>query len=213
MTKALLIADLHGQYGKIDAFLDLNPDLVIIAGDITQFGPVESAETLISRIGVPCFAIPGNCDPREMIDALEQSDAVCLHGTSMKLGNITMTGVGGSNATPFNTPFELTEDEIDAVTTRAMEKMGRNVHNVLVSHAPPVGTLDRIGDAEVGSPSLRKHMKNFDLVCCAHIHEQRGVTEVDGVRIVNPGPAGDGNCAFIYFGDEPGEIEIKLLTL
>ena len=43
MTRVLLLADLHGRYGKMDAFLSLDPDLVIISGDLTQFGPCEDA--------------------------------------------------------------------------------------------------------------------------------------------------------------------------
>ena len=63
--------------------------------------------------------------------------------------------------------------------------MERNVHNVLISHAPPYKTLDAVGDNHVGSQSIRKHMTGFDLVCRAHIHEARG-SPGDGVTIVNP---------------------------
>ncbi len=33
MKDVLLIADLHGQFGKIDSFLELNPEAVFIAGN------------------------------------------------------------------------------------------------------------------------------------------------------------------------------------
>ena len=55
--------------------------------------------------------IPGNCDPREILQTLEESDAVSLHGSTMTLGKMTLTGVGGSNETPFGTPYEFSEDE------------------------------------------------------------------------------------------------------
>jgi len=213
MTRVLLLADLHGRYGKLDSLLSLDPDLVIIAGDITQFGPCEDALDLLARIDVPCFAIPGNCDPREILESLEESDAVSLHGTTLSLGKLTLTGVGGSNKTPFGTPYELSEQEIDALLTGALEKMEKNVHNILVCHAPPRGTLDRIGEERVGSAALRKHMKRFDLVCCAHIHEARGIVEEDGVIVVNPGPAAEGNCALITLGDESRDIKVELLTV
>jgi Icc-related predicted phosphoesterase len=213
MTRALLLADLHGRYGKLDSFLALDPDLVIIAGDITQFGPCEDALDLLARIEVPCFAVPGNCDPREILDSLEESNAVSLHGSTISLGKITLTGIGGSNRTPFGTPFELSEEEIEVLASEATEGMGRNVHNILVCHAPPRGTLDRIGGARVGSRALRKYLKRFDLVCCAHIHEAKGVMEVDGVKVVNPGPASEGNCALVTLGDESRDIRIELLTV
>jgi Icc-related predicted phosphoesterase len=197
----------------MEAFLSLEPELVIIAGDITQFGPCEDALELLARIDVPCFAVPGNCDPRELTGSLEESDAVSLHGSTISLGKITLTGIGGSNRTPFGTPFELSEEEIAALLAGATERMEKNVHNILVCHAPPHGTLDRAGGNRVGSTALRKEMKQFDLVCCAHIHEAKGVEEVDGVVVVNPGPASEGNCALITLGDESRDIRVELLTV
>ena len=213
MKDVLLIADLHGQFGKIDSFLELNPEAVFIAGDITNMGPVDAVDDVLSRIDVPCFAVPGNCDPREILDTLEHSDAVCLHGARINLGTMTIVGIGGSNPTPFNTPFELTDKQIDDLLHQGMAKMEKTVHNVLVSHAPPFDTLDLINGEHVGSQSIRRHIKDFDLVCCAHIHEQRGVKEVDGVKIVNPGPAMDGYCAMLHFGNEAKDIKIELLTV
>lgn len=213
MKDVLLIADLHGQFGKIDSFLELNPEAVFIAGDITNMGPVDMVDDVLSRIDVPCFAVPGNCDPREILDTLEHSDAVCLHGAQINLGPMTIVGVGGSNPTPFNTPFELTDKQIDDLLVHGMAKMDKTVHNVLISHPPPFETLDVVNGEHVGSQSVRRHMKSFDLVCCAHIHEQRGVKEVDGVKIVNPGPAMDGYCAMLHFGNEAKDIKIELLTV
>ncbi len=213
MMDVLLLADLHGQYGKLQNFQGYDYDAVIIAGDITNFGPLEPVESVLSNIDVPCLAVPGNCDPREIIDVIEHSDAVNLHNSWMALGKVTLAGLGGSNATPFGTPFELSEEEIDALLTRLVGVMEPNVHNVLLSHAPPYETLDSVGENRVGSQSIRKHMKRFDLVCCAHIHEERGVTEVDGVKIVNPGPASEGYGALIHFGAEPKDIRIELITV
>ncbi len=213
MKDVLLIADLHGQFGKIDSFLELNPEAVFIAGDITNMGPVDAVDDVLSRIDVPCFAVPGNCDPREILDVLEHSDAVSLHGSAINLGRMTLVGVGGSNPTPFNTPFELTDKQIDDVLHSAMNKMEKAVHNILLCHAPPYETLDKPAGEHVGSQSIRKHMKAFDLVCCAHIHEARGIMDVDGVRIVNPGPAMDGHCAMIHFGNDARDIRIELLTV
>jgi Icc-related predicted phosphoesterase len=213
MKDVLLIADLHGQFGKIDSFLDLNPEAVFIAGDITNMGPVDAVDDVLSRIDVPCFAVPGNCDPREIIETIEHSDTVCLHGSQINLGKITIVGLGGSNPTPFGTPFEMTDKQIDDVLNRAMKKMEKTVHNVLLTHAPPYETLDKINGEHVGSQSIRRHMKSFDLVCCAHIHEQRGVMDIDGVKVVNPGPAMDGNCAMLHFGTDSRDIRVELLNV
>ena len=213
MENVLLLADLHGEYGKLDSFLDLNPDAVFIAGDITNMGPVESATSLLSRIDVPTFAVPGNCDPREMVEFLERSECVCLHSAHIGLGRISIIGIGGSNPTPFNTPFELTDHQIDQILSSVIPKRERAMHNVLISHAPPFGILDQAGGNHVGSRSVLKHLSAFDLVCCAHIHEARGVAEVEGVKVVNPGMAAAGECALIHFGAEPKAIGIELITV
>ena len=108
-------------------------------------------------------------------------------------------------------PFELTEEEIDkelpgspgtwtSVTTSC-------------SATPAIRALDAVGEGHVGSQSIRKHMTRFDLVCCAHIHEARGITEVDGVTVVNPGPASEGYGAIIRFGKEPKDIHIELIAV
>ncbi len=213
MTDVLLLADLHGNYGKLEAFLSYDYDAVIIAGDITNFGPLEPVDSVLSRFEVPCFAIPGNCDPREIVDVLERSDAVCLHNAWISLGSLTIAGLGGSNETPFGTPFELTEEEIDRELTRIVKHMDKNVHNVLLSHAPPYEVLDDVDGNNVGSKSIRKHMARFDLVCCGHIHEARGIAEADGVTVVNPGSASEGYGATIHFGKEPKDIEIDLIRV
>jgi Icc-related predicted phosphoesterase len=213
MKDVLLIADLHGQFGKIDSFLELSPEAVFIAGDITNMGPADMIDDVLSRIDVPCFAVPGNCDPRETVEALEHSDAVCLHGSQINLGKITIVGCGGSNPTPFGTPFEMTDKQIDDLLHRAIGKMEKTTHNVLLTHAPPYGVLDKPAGEHIGSKSILKHLPLFDLVCCAHIHEQRGVAELNGIKIVNPGPAMDGYCAMLHFGAEPKDIKIEMLKI
>jgi Icc-related predicted phosphoesterase len=60
---------------------------------------------------------------------------------------------------------------------------------------------------------VRRHLSAFDLVCCAHIHEEKGIVTEEGVKVVNPGMAAVGDCAMIHFGNNPKEIEIELITV
>ncbi|MBP2132998.1 Icc-related predicted phosphoesterase [Methanomicrobium sp. W14] len=210
MINVLLLTDLHGQYGKMGSFLDLGPDMVLISGDLTEMGPCETVIPLLDEINVPCFAIPGNCDPKEILDTIEKSEAVCLHGSSIDIGEVTLVGVGGANPTPFCTPFEIDEKEIDNLLTNAESRAKQNVHNILLCHAPPYGVLDDVGGNSVGSRSIKDHMNKYDLVCCGHIHDQSGIKEVDGTIVVNPGPASEGRCAMITLGDEPKDIKVDL---
>jgi uncharacterized protein len=213
MMSVLLIADLHGQSGHLDSFLSHEPDMVIISGDITHFGPIETALDVLSRIDVPCFVVPGNCDPREILDVFEESNAVSLHGSALTVGRLSIAGIGGSNPTPSHCPFEFSEEEIDTILTRAIDAMDRSMYHVLVAHAPPKGVLDTVNGMHVGSESIRKHLKHFDLICCAHIHEQRGVAEIEGVTVVNPGQASEGQYALIRFNEEEKDIQVDLRSL
>ncbi|MEE9440640.1 MAG: metallophosphoesterase, partial [Candidatus Thermoplasmatota archaeon] len=62
--KILAVADIHGSQYRLNAVLDnikkYSPDLVIICGDITQFGPGDVATNFLNQIPVETFAIPGN---------------------------------------------------------------------------------------------------------------------------------------------------------
>ncbi|MCQ1537945.1 metallophosphoesterase [Methanocalculus taiwanensis] len=213
MMKALLLADLHGNYDHIDQLLATEPDCLFIAGDITHLGPVTDISTLTKRLSLPVLAVPGNCDPRESLACLDDSDAVCLHGSSITIGSVTIAGIGGSNPTPFDTPFECSEEEIGSTLESLLKRMQKNRINILISHAPPFGILDEVSpDVHVGSVSIKKHLNAFDVVCCAHIHEQRGVVKEGNTWVVNPGPASEGYGAIIMIPDEDGEITIDLIS-
>lgn len=195
--RILALADVHGDHSHIDGLLEMagNIDLAVISGDITQFGPASEAEKVVSMFNVPVLAVPGNCDPKDVMDVLDSSDAVNLHKAVEKIDGVTFIGVGGSSPTPFNTPFELEEDEIEA----ALEPLfaGADGTIVLVSHAPPRGLLDEISGENVGSTAVAKFIDRAKLVICAHIHEARGFARSGDTFLVNPGMAAQGYAALI----------------
>ena len=111
MTDIVFITDIHGKYEVIPKiFEEEEPDYVLIGGDLTDFGPLDGVIPALEEIPAPTFVIPGNCDPKEIVQVIDASDAISLHKKSIDLGNITITGLGGSNTTPFNTLFELSEE-------------------------------------------------------------------------------------------------------
>ena len=179
--------------------------MILIAGDITDFGPDEYAKKLLNMFKTPIMAIPGNCDPKTILKVLDNSKAVNLHNTSERIGNITFIGLGGSNPTPFDTPFELQEDEIES----NLEKMITETENdqdsntiVLLTHAPPYGTVDEIPIGHVGSTAIEKFVGRVNLIVCGHIHEARGVMKVGKTVVVNPGMVSEGNGAVITITGE-----------
>lgn len=211
--RLLAIADPHGDYSKIETIMQKagSIDAVLIAGDITEFGPEERAEELINMFDEPVLAVPGNCDPREILEVLDRSKAINLHDSCTSIGNVTFIGIGGSNPTPFETPFEIHEDEIESCLIRSFDEQERKKGTrVLLSHAPPHCTLDEIPAGNVGCKAIRKFVEKVDLVVCAHIHEARGVMKEGNTIIVNPGMAKEGNAAIITIDEEAESEKINV---
>jgi len=213
MTDIVFITDIHGKFDIVyEIFNRESPDYVLIGGDVTDLGEtLDGVIPFMEDIPAPTFVIPGNCDSRDILPVLEASDAILIHRKSIDLGKITISGIGGSNATPFSTPFEHSEEDLEAITKEVAAKTGNNRWNILVTHAPPYGALDEVAPGvHVGAFPIAKIVKNFDIICCGHIHEQRGICELEHRICVNPGPAYAGNYAVITLDDEEDEPKVVL---
>ena len=200
--KLLALSDLHGDYSRVRSILDKAGDIdaALIAGDITDFGPDEKALELLGIFRVPVLAVPGNCDNPSLLEVLDENEnTINLHNRAYELGGLTFIGLGGSNPTPFNTPFELSEKKINEYIGTLLSRSKRRL--VLLSHAPPRDTTDRLPHGNVGSEALARYMGRFDLVICGHIHEARGNVRVNGTHVVNPGMASKGQGAIISIDD------------
>ncbi len=212
--KILAISDPHGEYSKIKKMMEkaMPFDLIAIVGDLTNFGPDEKVEELMELFDKPVLAIPGNCDQRSIVKALEASKAINLHEKAEQVGDIRFIGLGGSNPTPFNTPFELSEGEIEKALEGMVcsaEKEGDCGTIVLLTHAPPHGARDELPFGHVGSIAIQKFLDRVDLIICGHIHEAKGFENVGKTTVVNPGEASKGSSALITI-DEKGNEPIKV---
>ncbi|HJJ46896.1 MAG TPA: metallophosphoesterase [Methanocorpusculum sp.] len=200
MTEIVFLTDIHGNKEAVRAiFKHEHPDLILLGGDVTDFGQeIDGVKEFLDDMPALTFVIPGNCDKREILSQFEESSAVTLHRKSIDIGDITFTGFGGSNPSPFGTPFEDSEEDIAKAAAEIVANLTKNRWNILVTHAPPYGVLDEVApDVHVGCHAMADILKNFDLVCCGHIHEMKNSTEINGTVCVNPGPAKDGNYAVI----------------
>lgn len=201
--KLLALSDLHGDYSHIGAIRDSAGkfDAVLIAGDITDFGPDEKALELLGMFEEPVLAVPGNCDQHTILKLLDEK-TISLHNSYHTLGDITFIGLGGSNPTPLNTPFELSEKRIGEYIGTLLGKLNGSKRIVLISHAPPRNTTDRLPNGNVGSEALERFLGRFDLIVCGHIHEARGKILVGGTLVVNPGMASKGQAAMIMINEK-----------
>lgn len=209
--KLLALSDLHGDYSKVDAILQRAGDIdaVLIVGDITNFGPDKKARELIGKFKVPVLAIPGNCDHPSILGTLDEAGAVNLHEKRFTMGGVEFIGMGGSNATPFNTPFEMSDSDVEKTLGELVGQCCGNL-TVLLSHAPPHGYRDEIPAGHVGSRSVAKFLDSLGLIVCGHIHEARGAEKCGNTTIVNVGEASKGYGALISIN---GEIDVEFIKV
>ncbi|MGB3341643.1 MAG: metallophosphoesterase [bacterium] len=193
--RILAITDIHGRQNHNTEVKELmsSVDLIVIAGDLTNFGHDKEARSLLQNIQLynkNILAIPGNCDHPDVNDTLIKM-GVNLHGITKTINNIAFYGLGGSGKTPFNTPQECNESDISSILG-SFNKENDVRHHVFVSHAPPAKTkLDRTFlTSHVGSKTIREFIDRFkpDVVICGHIHEAQGVDELGSTIMINPGP-------------------------
>ena len=210
--RSIVISDIHAKVSTAklvnEAADRYGADSILILGDITHFGPVGVAVDYISSLNRNVYAIPGNCDPRELPSAISRV-ATDMHGRTVSIDGIKLVGLGGSNPTIFNTPFEISEDEIMA----SLDPISENV-TILMVHAPAFGHLDMIPSGMmVGSESIKTIVDRYrpKVVLSGHVHEARGIKEHNGTLFLNPGSAKEGYAALLTV--EGGAAKAELITL
>jgi len=214
--KIISFGDVHMATRNLERMGEVMRDteLVIVSGDLTNFGGVDDARKVITDVRRACpavLALPGNLDQREVIPFLE-AEGVALHGKGVVIDGVGIFGCGGSNITPFGTPMELSEDEIYA-TLRAGYKTVRVVRPLLmICHTPPYDTkCDRIMSGKpVGSSAARRFIEEVKPEVCisGHIHESAGVDEIGPTKILNAGPFKGGG--YIVVRAESGRLDARL---
>ena len=210
--RSIVVSDIHAKTSTADlvnrAAERYGADNILILGDISNFGPVSVATDYIKALNRKVYAIPGNCDPRELPFAVSKV-ATDMHGRTASVNGIRIAGLGGSNPTIFDTPFELSEEEIFSSLDAICDDV-----TILMVHAPAFGHLDKIPNGMmVGSTSIEHIVKKYRplVVLSGHIHEERGIKEENGTLFMNPGAAKEGYAALLTV--ENGSAKGELLIL
>jgi uncharacterized protein len=208
-TRILVVSDIHGSEVGIQEVVRkaraLRPDLVVVCGDITHFGPPEQATKFLDMIEVPTFAVPGNCDPPEVIPAIEDSKAKGLHRRRQEFMGLTFVGLGGSPQSPNGLEMEFSEDRMFEFLDEVMVPKG-----ILVTHCPAWGRNDTAKGAHLGSKAISDIVEKYKpkLALSGHIHDARGVLVDKGTTFVNPGPAKQGFGALVTIEGEKIKAEL-----
>lgn len=218
----LVIADIHNDTENIinytDKLLLLNFDLIVAVGDFTDvnlpkgFTNIDMGELIIEELSVlkkPILAVPGNFD-KDLIEFFEKKGFL-LHGNGKVINGIGFYGFGGAR-TPFGTPLEPSEEEIEKGLKKGFEEVEKTEKKIQVTHMPPVRTkLDVIASgAHVGSEIIRKFIEEKKPVAAisAHIHEARGTDELNSTKLINSGRFPEGYCGLISIGEEKTATKI-----
>lgn len=217
--KILCIADIHGDVGGVRSAADYAGKNgikdVLVLGDFPGHGMFHDVSASMLEIrrsldqlrGLNVLAIPGNCDPRFSLDFFEEC-GVGLHGRVKEIDGVRFAGFGGSNITPFGTPFELSEEEIYSGLAKLLSDSPAE-RTVVVVHCPPRNTkCDITGNGmHAGSDAVRKALEEFQpaLAVCSHIHESGGSSDVIGSTVVaNVGRLSEGRIGVLDLGRNVG---------
>ncbi|MHA1349148.1 MAG: metallophosphoesterase [Candidatus Odinarchaeia archaeon] len=221
--RLLILSDIHGNIDVTKHFYKFSEeiDLVVICGDLTHFGSIELAEDILKpllNLGTVLF-VPGNCDARSLSE-WSIPGVVNLHGSAYVHHDYSFIGVGGSNPTPFDTMFELSEIDIEILLRAGLKKLTEISNEFsklfLVTHTPPYGCkldLSKRG-VHAGSRAIRKFIEEYSpvIALAGHIHEGRGVDKIGETLVLNPGMSANGYYAILHI-EEDGEITYELRNI
>ncbi|MDR5683679.1 MAG: metallophosphoesterase [Armatimonadota bacterium] len=174
-------ADLHGRPDRVEAVrraaAELQPDVVILAGDITHAGKGTEALALLDELPGVVIAIPGNMDTFEVDGTIGRSRARNPNHGVIEHDGVRFCGLR-------NEPCD-----------------------VLVVHEPPYGVLDRTRTGQhIGSRSVRDFVLRLRprLVVCGHVHESPGIKPLGETTVVNCTMGDDKTLgALVTWGHEP----------
>lgn len=207
--RLLLVSDLHGMRDTLGRILRQAGavDAALLAGDLTDFGSPVDAEKMVrlaAEHAPAVFAVAGNCDSAA-IDRHLSELGVGLHGRGLVQGGLRLQGL--SAMPPWkHKMYQFTEEQLAEALAAGWSAVedGAGPH-VVLTHAPPRGTLDRTWMfLHVGSVALRQFIERAEpaLVACGHIHEARGVQRLGATTVVNCGHGARGDYAIAEIGSD-----------
>ena len=198
--KIISFGDIHEDTSnlvKIKSVLE-TADLIVISGDLTNcHGKTETKKVLdvIKKYNINLLAQYGNMDKQE-VDGYLTKEGINLHGNGYLYGDVGIFGCGASSPTPFHTPSEISEADIERFLINGYNKVKDTRWKIMVCHTPPKDTaLDIVHSGiHVGSKIVRDFILKYKPHVCisGHIHESRARDKVSDTIVLNAGMFRDG---------------------
>jgi len=191
--KLFAFTDTHGNKKVISALIKKiqisNPDIVVCAGDLTNFSRgLKKFLSMFGKTKLPLLIIPGNHETNSDLEKVcrKTKFAINIHKKIYQVNNYLFFGFGLGGFAEKNSELEKLIPKIK----KAAEK------KILItfSHQPPYKTrLDFLNLRHSGSKSIRKLIKETKpkLHVCGHLHENENkIDKINSTLIINPGYKG-----------------------
>lgn len=175
--------------------------------------------TFLSRQRCPSYIIPGNMDSPEkrlmsFIDKIEDYRTIrFVHRNTLSIDEFSLAGFGGGIGNRKETYFQLIypSETVRYGFRKLKYTAGRKI---IMFHVPPYNVLDASDEVEsghLGAQVVNDVIESIkpELVLCGHAHQARGVEEIDGTTVVNPGALMDGSAAVI----DMNKLKVRFVDL
>ena len=207
------VADIHGKPDKIamvrEKTEDLKPDVLVVAGDITNYFNSADVIEQFNHMPAPVLAIRGNTDLKKVDHLLDYyPNTSSLHLKEQTINGLKFVGVSGTIPVPFSSRIGLHEKRIINALAALVDD-----NSVLVVHSPPRGVLDdAFGKFHAGCRRLYHLVvqRQPRLVLCGHIHERPGIASIGQTTVVNCSVARTGRGAVVDF-ESDGSFRVQMM--
>jgi Icc-related predicted phosphoesterase len=198
--KIIALADIHGGLGYLSAVGEelRAADLILIAGDITNFGGVVQMKHIfaeLSRYNPNILAVGGNCDSPAGATYFAD-EGFSINCKCVEFDGVSFVGLAGSIADDQeqlgNSLEEHFVNSLDAIEKQTCDAE----FLVLVTHQPASRSAVSGGG---GSDAIYDFIERRQpiLAVSGHMHEAAGKDTIGQCTLVNPGPFQHGSYASI----------------
>jgi Icc-related predicted phosphoesterase len=176
----------------------------IMADELRRW--INLADERLGEQGTRCLIMPGNDDETFTGAVIDEAQYVVNPDLRVSdMGPFQVLSVGYSNITPWHSPREMSEEQIETEIRRLEQDLDPTRPLVLNLHVPPYdsgldlapelrGDLSIVGGSNpnmvpVGSRAVRSAVERLQPVLSlhGHIHESRGSVQIGRSVAINPG--------------------------